>query len=244
MLKDVLELLLPTRCAGCGERGAACCPRCRSEFAGSRQIACGLSSGVPAFGLAAYRGAARQLVLAYKERGRRDLAPLLGRLLADAVGDLPGPGPPDAQVVLVPAPSARAASRVRGGPHVARLAGCCAATLAASGRPAAVAPALRLAAGVPDAVGLDAAHRAARVDGRVLPDPTGAPPAGTDVVLLDDVLTTGATARACIEALATIDVNVRAVLVLTSPRLGPVLQSTRNTGPLGGNGRVAPAGMR
>lgn len=217
MLKPLLELLLPARCAGCGHPGVPCCGRCRCEFgvpATPLPIGCGLPGGVGAYGLAAYRGAARQLVLAFKERGRRDLGSPLGRLLADGVQAVAN-GP----VILVPAPSSRTASRVRGGPHVLRLAQSCAAALAASGRPAAVAPALRLAAGVPDAVGLDAARRAARVAGRVLPEPAGAPPAGSEVVLLDDVLTTGATAAACIEALATIDVRVRAVLVLTSPRL-------------------------
>jgi predicted amidophosphoribosyltransferase len=107
---------------------------------------------------------------------------------------------------------------VRGGPHMRRLAEHCAAALAVAGQPAAVAPALRLAAGARDAVGLDAARRAANLAGHVLPDLAGAPPAGSAVVLLDDVLTTGATAAACIRALASIDVRVAAVLALTSPR--------------------------
>lgn len=172
---------------------------------------------MPAYALAAYRGAARQLVLSYKERGRRDLGPPLGRLLAGGCAHLV---PALEPLVLVPAPSRAASSRVRGGPHVQRLAEHCAAALAEAGRPTAVAPALRLAAGVRDAVGLDAARRAVNLAGRVQPVPAGAPPPGSAVVLLDDVLTTGATAAACIQALASIDVRVRAVLTLTSPRAG------------------------
>lgn len=178
---------------------------------------------MPAYALAAYRGAARQLVLSYKERGRRDLGPPLGRLLADGCTHLV---PALEPLVLVPAPSRAASSRVRGGPHVQRLAEHCAAALAEAGRPTAVAPALRLAAGVRDAVGLDAAHRAVNLAGRVQPVPAGAPPPGSAVVLLDDVVTTGATAAACIHALASIDVRVRAVLALTSPRAGQKLAWT------------------
>lgn len=222
----LLDLLLPARCAGCRAPGSPCCERCRCEF--GRPLACGLPLGVPAYALAAYRGAARQLVLSYKERGRRDLAPPLGRLLADGCRTLlPAPSSPCPSLPareptwLVPAPSRARASRVRGGPHMQRLAEHCAAALAEAGQPAAVAPALRLAAGARDAVGLDATRRAANLAGHVLPDPAGLPPSGSAVVLLDDVLTTGATAAACIRALATVDVHVAAVLALTSPRAAP-----------------------
>lgn len=173
--------------------------------------------------MAAYRGAARQLVLAYKERGRRDLAGPLGQVLADGVRGLLARGLPLVRaagdpVCLVPVPSRSAASRVRGGPHVQRLAAECAVALAAAGVPAAVAPALRLATGARDAVGMDAAARAANVAGRLFAVRAGCPPAGSAAVLLDDVLTTGATASAALRVLAAAGVPVAAVFTLTSPR--------------------------
>jgi predicted amidophosphoribosyltransferase len=169
------------------------------------------------YALAPYRSVARRLVLAYKERGRRDLAPHLGRALAEAVPMLPGAGPArDGTWWLVPVPSRKQAARVRGGPHMVRLARFGAMSLAGAGRPAAVAPALRLDAAARDAVGLDRDQRAANLAGRLHLVPEGAPPSGTPVVLLDDVVTTGATAAACVRALTEGGLMVTAVLSLTA----------------------------
>ncbi|HKS44763.1 MAG TPA: ComF family protein [Amycolatopsis sp.] len=215
---SLLDLVLPVSCAGCGTAGSACCPECFAGLTRPAPVARGPTAGTtPVYALARYGGAARRLVLAYKERGRRDLAASLGAALAGALPYLPEARPDPAGLWwLVPVPSRRAASRVRGGPHLLRLARVCAAELAAAGHAAAVAPALRLGSGVRDAVGLDRAQRAANLAGRLAVDARGLPPPGTPVVLLDDVVTTGATAAACSGALATRNCQVTAVLALTA----------------------------
>ncbi|WP_366942335.1 ComF family protein [Amycolatopsis sp.] len=194
---------------------------CRAVWGSLREVARAPTDGVvPVYALAAYRGVARRLVLAYKERGRRDLAASLGGALAEAVPVLPGvlsvSSAEDSTTWLVPVPSRRVAARVRGGPHMRRLARHCARSLAETGRPAAVAPALRLDAGVRDAVGLDRRQRVSNLAGRVSLQPAGAPPAGAAVVLLDDVVTTGATAAVCARALTDAGMVVTAVLSLTA----------------------------
>lgn len=174
----------------------------------------------PAFALARYQGVPRRLVLAYKERGRRDLAPALGAALADALAAT-APLTADsgtAGCCLVPVPSRPVAARMRGGPHMLRLARHCASRAGQAGIRVGATQALRLAAGAADAVGLDAEARAANLAGRVLPVPGALPQAGARVVLLDDVITTGATAMACERVLTRGDVSVVAVLALTSPR--------------------------
>jgi predicted amidophosphoribosyltransferase len=117
---------------------------------------------------------------------------------------------------MVPVPSRRAAAGRRGGQHVELLARRAAAALAGAGVAAAVAPALRMGAGVRDSVGLVAAARRANLAGRVLARRAGLPPAGTSVVLLDDVVTTGATVAACAATLLRTGVTVSAIVALAA----------------------------
>lgn len=212
----LLDLVLPENCVGCDAPGRAGCPPCLAAFDVPRPTATG-SAGGPTYSLAPHTDIARALVLAHKERGRRSLTRPLGRALAAAVPHLPAARPDAAGTWwLVPVPSRPSAARARGGSHVLALARACASALSEAGRPAAVAPALRLGAGARDAVGLDRAQRTANVQGRLRVTAAGAPPPGVPVVLLDDVVTTGATLAASRAALRQAGIDPRAALTLTA----------------------------
>jgi len=113
------DLAFPTRCVGCSAAGGPVCQRCRQSFARPRRHRPDPAPpGLPPVVVAAdYAGVVRDCLLAYKERGRRDLARPLAVALAAAVVELDG-GP----MWLVPIPSASAVARRRGGQHVERLA--------------------------------------------------------------------------------------------------------------------------
>lgn len=217
-LRLMLNLLVPVRCAGCGVPEVAWCPRCAAStaepFAVERRA---WGHGPPVYALGRYTGAARRAVLAYKERGRRDLAVPIGRAMAAGMVIVAGSrAGSDSTWCLVPAPSRPAAARGRGGQHMLEVARHCAAALASAGQAAAVAPALRLDRRARDSVGLDAEGRKANLMGRLRAVPAGAPPRGTPVVLLDDVITTGATVAACTSVLAEEGLPVVAVVAFTA----------------------------
>ncbi|MGB3444251.1 MAG: ComF family protein [Actinophytocola sp.] len=189
-MRSILDLVLPNRCAGCDTPATAWCTECAGALKVRAVPRPGL--GAAAFALAGYEGAARRLVLAYKEKGRRELSVPLGRAFAHALPTIRA-GP----YVVVPVPSRPAAARARYGQHMTAVARACATALVHAGHRAAVAPVLRLSGRARDSVGLDQDERVANLSGRLRC--TG--PAPRSAILLDDVITTGATAAACVAAL-------------------------------------------
>jgi predicted amidophosphoribosyltransferase len=203
-MRSILDLVLPNRCAGCDVPATSWCVVCAASL---RLFLVGRPGVGPAYALAEYAGAARRAVLAYKEKGRHELAAPLGQALAAALPTIRA-GP----FTLVPAPSRPSAVRARYGQHMVVVARACAAALARAGHEATVAPVLRLSGRARDSVGLDPEERVANLRGR-LHCRHRAP---KDAVLLDDVITTGATAAACTAALQEAGTEVTTVLAFTA----------------------------
>lgn len=175
------DLVLPVRCLGCDRRAEAWCWGCRTSALDLhvRVHPCGLRT----VAAASYDADVRDAILGYKERARRDLARPLGWLLQAAVAaaatDL-------RDVVLVPMPSTAQAVRRRGGDHLLRL-----ARLLPGDAPVAVALGARAAV---DSAELSAAgRRVARRQGMYARRGIEQLLAGHDVVLVDDIVTSGST---------------------------------------------------
>jgi predicted amidophosphoribosyltransferase len=183
LVASFLDLALPSRCVECAEPGPVLCANCVD---GSAPLVVELAE-LTVFASGSYESALRTAVLAYKERARRDVGQVLaGHLGAAAQVALAGLEHPAGRVTLVPIPSARAVARTRGGQHVLRLARRVAPELGVSVAPTVLA--LRRA--TIDATGLGVDERRHNLAGAFA---SGRPPPGVAALLVDDVVTTGAT---------------------------------------------------
>ncbi len=207
--RGLADLVAPLACAGCGAVAQQWCSGCAAGFDSLRPVQRGLfDGGPPVFALGHYRGTARRGVVALKVSGRRDLARPLGHAVATALRRIA----PDGGWCLVPAPSRPVVARRRGGSHMARVARAAAAELPNS----VVAECLTVRGAARDSVGLEAQARLRNLSGRIRLRPWRAPTSGRAVVLVDDVVTTGATVAWSVHALRTGGHPVDLVLGLTA----------------------------
>jgi ComF family protein len=189
----LLDLAFPPRCAGCGAEAWTICPACRPGLFRHLDrpggVLLGLPGDVPAplvqvDWCAPFEGVVRNALHQLKYAGERRLAGVLGEALerrwrtVGAGGDL-----------LVPVPIHRDRERQRGYDQAVLL-----AEAAGRGLRLPFAPALERARATHAQFDLDRRHRAANVAGafRVRSGMTDTV-RGRWIVLVDDVMTTGAT---------------------------------------------------
>jgi ComF family protein len=214
----LLDLVYPPRCPACGEGIAAqdgLCASCWSELVFPGEPACALCRrpfGAPALaegtvcapcladpprhdGIAAgtlYNDASRKLVLAFKHGKRIAFAPMLARMAASRLGELTG----DWRVVPVPLHPWRLWRRGFNqsallAHEIARLRG-----------QRVLIDALVRRKSTPTLGGLGRAARARALSGAIAVNPRRAESLkGAKIVLVDDVMTSGATSDACVQVL-------------------------------------------
>lgn len=198
------DLVVDASCAGCGQRPSpAWCPACAQLLKSTARLAMPTPAPAhmpPVWAVADYAGCVRRAIVAHKEDGRVALAVPLGAALATGVrGALGGPSrsaQPGRSVLIVPVPSTRSATRARGADPLLRLARRAVRELSAQSLDVALAPAVRMTPGSRprDQAGLDARSRARNLCGahELLPRWARAV-RGAEVIVVDDVVTTGAT---------------------------------------------------
>ncbi|WP_050761676.1 phosphoribosyltransferase family protein [Beutenbergia cavernae] len=211
------RVVVPVECPVCGQPDERLCPGCRAVLDGPLRRRDGGAPAIdgawPVWALGPYEGGLRAVVLAWKTAGRADLGSELREAMvaAGAAWARAGPASLEAPVWVVPAPSSRARRR-RGRPPVADLADGLAEGIAHAGRATRVVEVLRRTGGGQAGRGARARGSAARAGTRL----AALPPPGTACVLVDDVLTTGATLAASRDVLCSGGARVLGAVVLAA----------------------------
>ncbi len=213
----VARAIVPVVCPGCGRPDVRWCGDCAAPWweppyrcesgAGRLDILGGVP--LPAWSISPLVGPPHLMVAAWKDGGRRDLDRFFREAMARAVASLAGALGPI--TVVVPVPARPKSSRRRGVDLPGLLADAAASALVRADGSVPVARCLRNSGR--ETRGLDARARwsgsALGVDPRVAPS-------GRTALLVDDVVTTGASLARSFEALERAGVAVAAAVTLAA----------------------------
>ncbi|MDR1635120.1 MAG: hypothetical protein LBS27_09435 [Bifidobacteriaceae bacterium] len=237
-LRAAADLVWPADCAGCGrELANPLCPSCRLALLGPverreqgapRLVPADGGPALPTWSSAWYSGEVRRAIVAWKRQGRGELEHELRRAIArtaEAVARVLAPVSREVAVVPVPSRLVRRLTRRFAGTAV--LAVAATQALAGAGLEASYADVLRRTATSREQTGRSLRERAAGREGTTLVKRL--PPA--PCLLVDDVLTTGASLLDAERALARAGgATLGAVVLAVSPAAASHLGMVADTG--------------
>ncbi|EFQ82677.1 ribosomal subunit interface protein [Aeromicrobium marinum DSM 15272] len=199
---DLADLVLGATCPGCDRPALTWCRPCavraRPTPGPVDPAPVALVTGPPVTAALVNTEVVARLLVGWKEQGRFALLRPWAAALASAACLHVDPGRP---LALVPVPTDPAHVRRRGGDLVLDLTRLAATELRRTGVEVVAAPCLRRRRHTLDQRGLGASDRQANVRGAFVALPRRIP-ADHDLVVVDDIVTTGATASEAVRALA------------------------------------------
>jgi predicted amidophosphoribosyltransferase len=219
VLTTLVDLVVPRPCMACGVPGARLCGGCLGRLAApARRTPSPPPRGLPdCWSAAPYSGVLREALVAYKERGEVVLAGVLAELLAfTALTAIRAYGP--SPCCVVPIPSAARSRRGRGHDAVGTIAALAVRRLRALGVRATLRPMLEQTRRVADQAGLSATQRADNLAASLRVRPGANAPPRAPVLLVDDIVTTGATLAEAARALRAAGVPVSLAVTVAATR--------------------------
>lgn len=214
-MRDILgplaDLVLGVHCAGCHAPAGLLCRTCGLSI---RPRPRPVSGPLPAMAAGDNSGVLQRVLIAWKEAGASELTAVLHHHLALAVAAQVRSGQ---SVVLVPVPTSRAGQRRRGSDLVEDLARSAAVLLQSTGVDVEVATALRLTRVTRDQAELSATARRTNLSGAFWAS-SNEGLEGREAIVVDDIMTTGATLAEAMRALSEAGhVAVGAAVVAATP---------------------------
>jgi len=212
--------VVPRVCAGCRGRGGSLCRDCAPLLHGPARTAFvrPRPDGLPeVWAVADYDGPVREAVVAFKDHGRWALRAALGAALTTSVAAAATGAVDPSRLTLVPVPGSPGSARDRDGDHVLELCRVAAAHLRASGVRVGVDAVLVGVRPRRDQVGLGRTARADNLRGSMAPTTRAAGLSG--VVLVDDIVTSGATLTEAARALRSVGVEPLGAAVVAATRV-------------------------
>jgi len=205
-VNELLNFFLPTPCIGCEKPGSPFCLKCQANFSTSPEPSNRL--GVHGFAFCEYGDLSAKIINAIKETGQTSLiGPVAGLMAKDWPKEFSKP-------ILIPIPSSAKNYRKRGYQHILKLT----AALEKRIPEAKSACLLRSISGRQDQTSLTPAERLTNLQGAFSVDLRGFSPGESPIVLVDDVITSGATVQAAQRALEEAGVIVAGFCVFADTR--------------------------
>jgi len=214
MFDAIADLVLSRACIGCDRLGPVMCPECWDRAVDVRTHRGRGAGSVPIIVGTTYGALVRDAVTALKDRGLLAMAEPIGGWLAVAVASAV---PTASAIDLIPIPAHRASVAARGLDTLDRITRHAAEILREGGRSVHITPRLRRGIERGRQVGRDAEARRRSVAGTFCIRRDRWPRAD-HLVVVDDVVTTGATVREALRVLREAGIDVAAAAAACGTR--------------------------
>ena len=213
-LKPLLQLIYPPNCLICFAADSEICLVCSANW--RQDVKVGQVMKIPLYFTNFYNSDSAKIILAAKENGNQIAKDLLANSIAQsirkAVTDLNLSG----QIALVSIPSSFAAVRKRGRDHIQDLTIKIISITDTDGISLVNLPILKISRKLKDQSNLNKAQRLSNMSGAYLA--TSSESSFNNLIIIDDLITTGASIQEGIRALS--GINLRPVAIITACAVG------------------------